>query len=98
MKNCAALRRSAPERALEHCNEALGNRLVWGKRKSQVLIDRGALHADRRDWERAIADFDQALAAGSIAPENRVIAFYDRGSSRVQKGELDGAIADLSDG
>lgn len=97
LKRCAALRRADPVRALAHCNAALENRMIPAEKRAQLLIDRGALHADLKDWQRAITDLTQALALERIAPQSRLVATYQRGAARLQKGDLDGAIADLGD-
>jgi hypothetical protein len=34
--NCAALRRTAPDKALEHCNRAIASRLVWSREKARA--------------------------------------------------------------
>jgi tetratricopeptide (TPR) repeat protein len=95
--NCAALRRSAPDKALEHCNRAIGSRLVWSKEKAQARLDRGALHSDREQWDASIADVTRAIDSGRLSPRHLVIAYFDRGTARLQKGELDAGIEDLDE-
>lgn len=97
IRNCTAMRRTSAEQALAHCNHALDNRLVFGERRAGALVDRAAVLADRREWDRAIADLGQAIASGKLAERNRVVAYYDRGTVYGQKGDLDPAIADLSE-
>jgi len=74
LKNCTALRKSAPDKALEHCNTALENRLVFGERRAGALVDRSAVLTDRNDWDRAIADLSEAIQSGKLSERNLVIA------------------------
>lgn len=95
--NCAALRRSAPDKALEHCNRAIESRLVWSTDKAQARVDRGVLHSDREQWPAAIADFTRGIDSGKLQPRVLAAAYFGRGSSRLQAGELDAGIEDLDE-
>jgi tetratricopeptide (TPR) repeat protein len=53
---------------------------------------RGTAYADGGDLDRAIADFDQAIA---VDP-NFAGAFFNRGLVYIQKGDLERAVADFS--
>ena len=52
--------------------------------------NRGNAFDDRKDYERAIADFDAAI---KIDPRYAT-AFYNRGNSKLNSGDRAGAIAD----
>ncbi len=65
--NCAALRRSSPDKAMEHCDRAIGSRLVWSKEKAQARLDRGALLSDRGEWDASIADLTRAIDSGRLS-------------------------------
>ena len=52
--------------------------------------NRGNAFDDRKDYERAIADFDAAI---KIDPRYAT-AFYNRGNSKLNSGDKAGAIAD----
>jgi len=95
--NCAALRRTAPDKALEHCNRAVASRLVWSKEKARARLDRGALFSDRGEWDAAIGDITRAIDSGRLTPQHQVVAHFDRGTARLQKGDLDAAIEDLDE-
>lgn len=62
------------------------------ERKLKDLISRGSEKTARRDWDGAIADFDQAVA---LDP-NQADVFGFRGAAKYAKGDRDGAIADFS--
>ena len=64
--NCAALRRSAPDKALEHCNRAIESRLVWSREKARARLDRGALYADRDEWDASVSDITKAIDSGRL--------------------------------
>lgn len=49
-----------------------------------------------RDWDGAIAQFNQALNSGDLLADQRYIAQLDRGRALAAKGELDAALRDYS--
>ena len=51
----------------------------------------GMVHLQRGEYERAVADFTQAL---HIEPDN-VIAYANRAAARAELGEQDAALVDL---
>src|SRR5262245_56941008 len=53
-----------------------------------LLYNRGVTRYDMRDWDGAIADFDEAL----MLNPDRVMAWIKRGNARFKKGDLDEAI------
>ena len=53
--------------------------------------NRGNAYYEKRDYDRAIADFDQAI---KLNP-NHDLAFYNRGLAFRDKGEIDRAVADF---
>jgi len=63
-----------------------GNRAV-------ALINRGMAYAGKKDYDRAIADFNDAI---KINP-SLAIAYNNRGSAVQSKGDYDRAIADYSE-
>lgn len=95
--NCAALRRSAPEKALDHCNRVIESRLVWSKEKARAHLDRGALHSDREEWDASVFDITKAIDSGRLSPQHLVVAYFDRGTARLQQGALDAGIEDLDE-
>ncbi len=59
---------------------------------SNSYLERGAQWSAQGDWDRALADFDLAVAAD---PAN-ALAWENRGRARRSKGDLEGALTDLS--
>lgn len=59
-------------------------------RGSPAYADRGRAYLVKGDYERAIADFDQAI---QFTPRH-MTAYADRGLAHEKKGERDKAIAD----
>jgi tetratricopeptide (TPR) repeat protein len=56
-------------------------------------VERAALYFEQKEYDRALADYEQALR---IAPEN-ADAHFGRGSVRLQRDENDLALADFSE-
>src|SRR5262245_34586194 len=57
-----------------------------------LLYNRGVTRYDLRDWDGAIADFDEAL----MLNPDRVMAWIKRGNARFNKGDLDEAVHDFN--
>src|SRR5215510_9331661 len=53
-------------------------------------LERGNERLARGEWDRAIADYDLAIAFDARG----VVAFYNRGLARHRKGDLLGALSD----
>jgi len=67
---------------------------VWGQAApttAEGFIDRGLTYYDKGDYDRAIADFTQALR---LNPNNYGVYLF-RGHSYIIKGDYDRGIADL---
>ncbi len=73
--------------ALRDLDEALG----LAPDDAQARIHRGRLHASRRDFARAIADFDKAIALG----RGDAAVYKDRADASAALGEETGASSDL---
>jgi tetratricopeptide (TPR) repeat protein len=57
-----------------------------------LLYNRGVIRYDLRNWDGAIADFDEAI----MLNPHRVMAWIKRGNARFNKGDLDEAINDFN--
>ena len=52
--------------------------------------NRGNVYSDKKDYQHAIADYDEALKYN----QHYATALYNRGIAREESGDKDGAIAD----
>jgi tetratricopeptide (TPR) repeat protein len=64
----------------------------WG-----ILLYRGSENAERGDYDRAIADFDEGIRQNP-ADRNTVVLYINRGFAYLRKGEADKAIEDFKTG
>src|SRR5688572_20314111 len=60
---------------------------------ASAYIERGNTWIARGDYQRALADFDLAVASD---PGNAVAYYINRGAVRLNRGDVDGAIEDGS--
>ena len=65
-------------------------RYLWKSRLAEAYHGRGAARHAKREYDRAIADYDEAI---HLDPD-RTLAYYDRGVTWHAKREYDRAIAD----
>ena len=65
-------------------------RYLWKSRLAEAYHGRGAAWHAKREYDRAIADYDQAIR---LDPD-RALVYYDRGVTWHAKREYDRAIAD----
>jgi tetratricopeptide (TPR) repeat protein len=79
--------------AIAACTRLISSRKTRGRELSNAYVSRGYHHNIRRDYDRAIADLNEAIR---IEPKN-VMAYDNRSFSYRQKGEHDRAIADLNE-
>jgi len=83
--------RAADARALADAIAAL---LALEPKTAADYLTRGNARSDRKDYDGAIADYDQAIR---LDPKHAT-AYYNRGIARKAKGNLDGALADFTEG
>jgi len=74
--------------------------IIRRDRAAWAYISRGAAYADKGDYDRMVADFNEAIRLSDEAirlnPRN-ARAYADRGRGYASKGETDRAIADYSE-
>lgn len=87
----ALLNRDLPD-ALSDCNTALRHGDKKNANYSQVLLDRGLIYLRQGSYDKAIADFDDAL---KMSPKN-ARAFYARGLAKAQTNQAAESQADLA--
>jgi Tfp pilus assembly protein PilF len=79
--------------ALAACTRLISTRR--GSELAQAYIWRGITYSRfKGDWDRAIADFDEALRLGSKDPG----AYAGRAAANLRKGNIDLALPDLNEG
>ncbi len=64
---------------------------VRGQDNATNFYNRAMSERDKGDYDKAIADFTQAINLNS----NYVAAYDDRGFAKTEKGDYDGALADV---
>jgi tetratricopeptide (TPR) repeat protein len=87
---CSANSDVAPEQRLRICTEVIKAAQVPSHNLAIAYDRRGKLYRDKSDYQRAIADFDEAI---KLDPEF-IEAFTDRGIAYFRQGQVDRAIAD----
>ncbi len=80
-----------PDLAIKHCTAAIETRKADSEMLALWYVQRGALWADKGDYDRAIADQSTALKLNAKVPQ----ANYYRGAAWSNKGEYERAIADF---
>jgi tetratricopeptide (TPR) repeat protein len=84
---CAA---PEPERRIEGCTRLVEDQSQNQKLRAVAYLNRGAAHTQRGELDRALADYNEAIA---LDPDYAV-AFYNRSLVHAAKGETDLAAAD----
>jgi tetratricopeptide (TPR) repeat protein len=74
------------------CTSAIESGKFTGKDLAALMTNRGTAYAYSRDFNRAIADYSNAIA---LDPSN-ALALSSRGQLSEAKGDLDGAMADYT--
>jgi tetratricopeptide (TPR) repeat protein len=83
------------EEALAACTRMITSNTLRGGDLAQVYLWRGITHArNTGDWDRAIADFNEAIRLGS----RDAGAYAGRAAAYIRKGEIDRALPDLNQG
>lgn len=80
--------------ALMTCTRALDTDPLTPHDRAATYVNRGVIHVSRREFDAAIADFDQSIR---ILPKNGE-AFVDRGAAELGKKDYAQALADLDRG
>jgi tetratricopeptide (TPR) repeat protein len=83
----------SPRLRIDGCTAAIQSARTTGENISWAFYNRGIAHAKLSQYDRAIADFDQAL---KLDPDS-IFALNNRGAALARKGEYDRAIADFSE-
>jgi tetratricopeptide (TPR) repeat protein len=87
---CGGRNGAAPEARIAGCTALIGSGDESAADLVSDYVNRGNAHADRQDFDQAIADYGEALGRNPT----HAVAWYDRGSAWRLKGDYDRAIAD----
>ncbi len=87
---CGGRNGAAPEARIAGCTALIGSGDESDTDLISDYVNRGNAHADRQDFDQAIADYGEALGRN---PTHAVV-YYDRGTAWRMKGDYDRAIAD----
>jgi tetratricopeptide (TPR) repeat protein len=93
--DAATCRTWTGEEALAACTRMIASNTLRGGDLAQAYLWRGITHSrNSGDWERAIADFSEAIRLGS----RDAGAYAGRAGAYIRKGEIDRALPDLNQG
>jgi lipoprotein NlpI len=81
-----------PDLAIQHCTRAIESRRYASESLGKLHHSRGVEWTRKRDFDRAIADFDNAIR---LVPDF-ANAIYNRATAWANKGDPDRAIADYT--
>ena len=82
-----------PDIRIVACTRNIQSGRFVGQNLAVAFTNRGLAHKSKGQWDRAIADYDEAIR---LKPDF-VFAFHNRGNAYYYKGQLDRAIADFSE-
>src|SRR5690242_10169978 len=87
---CGGRNGVAPDRRIAGCTALIGSGDESETDLISDYVSRGNAHADRQDYDQAIADYGEALSRNPT----RAVVYYDRAAAYRMKGDYDKAIAD----
>jgi tetratricopeptide (TPR) repeat protein len=77
-----------PDSAINYCTQAIESGQLMGKGLAFAFYRRGNAYYGKKDYNRAILDYDQAIRLNP----NHASAFSNRGAAYARKGDYDQAI------
>jgi tetratricopeptide (TPR) repeat protein len=92
-RRCFAGGEVTPEQKLESCTLLIESDRQTSQTRVAAFISRGSVHLSRRDYDRAIDDYSEAIR---LDPKY-AIGFNNRGLAYLRKGKLDRAIEDYDE-
>jgi hypothetical protein len=78
--------------AIDACTRIIDGQRETPQNVSIAHTNRGSAHYDKKEFERAITDYDRAIAIDS----RNASAYVNRGATHERKGNLDSALADYN--
>jgi len=82
-----------PDLAIHHCTRAIDSGELSGKALADVFWGRGVSWSEKKEYDRAIADYNEAIR---LNPQDAGF-FNSRGDAWLDKKDYDRAIADFSE-
>src|SRR5216684_3591567 len=92
-QNCRANTSTNPDQSIASCTRIIGDNAETAANRAKAYFNRGLAYSSKKDYDRAIADFSEAIR---LDPKY-AWTYANRGSIRTAKGEFDLAIADLTE-
>jgi lipoprotein NlpI len=89
-QQCSGRNGVSPDRRIAGCTALIGSGDESEIDLVSDYVSRGNAHADRQDFDQAIADYGEALSRNPT----RAAVYYDRAAAWRMKGDYDKAIAD----
>ena len=83
----------SPALRIDGCTATIQAGHQTGKNLSRIFYNRGIAYAKKSQYDRAIADFNQAIR---LNPDS-IFALNNRGAAYARKGQYDDAIADFNE-
>jgi lipoprotein NlpI len=90
-KMCAEADRNDFDLVIEYCTEAIQSSQLSDQELAIAFSNRGRVYHNKKDYDRAVQDFDQAIRLGL----NDADAFYRRGLTYFEKSDYRRAIQDF---
>lgn len=89
---CDGRRPSTPDDRIRSCTRVIDSSEVDARSKAAAYTNRGAAHFGKRDFDRAFADYNQAI----VTDPKLALAYYNRAVSYADRQDTDRAIADYN--
>jgi clan AA aspartic protease (TIGR02281 family) len=86
------------DQKIANCSRVIADNTASTATRAQAYRSRGAAYYDQSDYDRAIADFSEAIKLDpSIVPPSFALAYNRRGHAYFEKKNYDSAIADYDE-
>ena len=97
--NAACAQEDDADSAIQACTRLLESRNLSKQNRAKLYAYRGVAHYRKGDYDRAIADYSEAIPISSMEHNGyaRAAVYSNRGLAYYRKGDYDRAIADEND-
>ena len=87
-----------PDQKIASCSRVIADDAESAPNRAHAYRNRGAAHYDKREFDRAIADFSEAVKIdANVVPQYFALAYSRRGLASAEKKDYDRAIVDYSE-